>query len=42
VPSMLITMLAFWKLLSGVQRLTGLGLEQLLKTGQQHPNSETP
>lgn len=32
LPSMVVTMLIFWKLMSGITRLTGLGLEAIVRS----------
>ena len=32
LPSMVVTMLIFWKLMSGITRLTGLGFEAIVRS----------
>jgi hypothetical protein len=34
VPSMLVMMLVFWRLISGLKQLTGLTTDELLRTEQ--------
>lgn len=34
LPSMVVTMIIFWQLMSGIKRLTGLGLEEIMRIEQ--------
>lgn len=41
VPSMVVTMIVFWRLMGGLTRLTGLELEEIFKAAKPKPQPET-